>query len=235
MNTDDEQLASKKKSTARVVCLIAALFVILPCLGLHWLRAPHRVDMGMSLFGLELCGIPDDLGGDGEAGEKSCATMSNFAIASMMRKEPQTRFEEADSRLGRQLAWWMREAKPATGAFAWAGVVTMVLSLIGGLALAAAGGLAFKDRFVRKPIALTTVALLTLCLSLVAACVFVGAKPQGLPLGVSWPFFLYSAGVVVALAGAQMLSKAFSQVSDPYWDGITPDPPGSPAPPPYEL
>jgi hypothetical protein len=235
MNTDEDQLTAKRKSTARVVCLIAALFIVVPCLGLHWLRAPHGVDMGMSLFGLELCGVPDDTGGDGDRDEQTCTSMSNFTIAAMMRKPPQTRFEEADSRLGRQLAWWMREAKEANGAFAWAGIATLVVSLIGGLSLAAAGALAFKDRFVRRPVALTSVALLALCLALVAACVFVGAKPQGLPLGVSWPFFLYAAGVVVGIAGAQMLSKAFSQVSDPYWDGLTPEPPGPPAPPPFEL
>jgi hypothetical protein len=226
MDADDDQLASalaaRRRSTARVVCLVAALFILMPCLGLHWLRAPRRVDLGMSLWSLELCGMPDDGLGDDEGGG-GCASMSNFAIASMMRKEPDVRFEDADGRLGRQLAWWMREAKPAQGAFAIAGVVTFALSLIAGLALAAAGGLACKDRFIRKPIALTTVALLALCLALVAACVFVGAKPQGLPLGVSWPFFLYAAGVVVGIAGAQMLAKAFSEATvDPYWDGLVP-------------
>lgn len=187
MNTDDAQLSTKRKATARVVCLIAALFVIAPCLGLQWLRAPHDIDAGMSLLSFEACGR------DFDGGER-CESRSNFELAKLMRK-----------------------AKQGEGTFAYAGVATLVLSVAAGLTLAAAGALAFKDRFVRKPIALTTAALLTLCLALLTACVFVGSKPN--TLGVSWPFFMFAGGIVAGIAGAQMLSKAFSQVSDPYWDG----------------
>ncbi len=195
MNTDDNQLTASRKSTARILCLVAALFVVVPCLGLHWLRAPKQLDAGMSLLSMDLCGQDFD-------GKEQCKSLSNLDISKEMRKE-----------------------KQGQGAFAYAGLATLILSVVGGLTLAAAGGLAFKDKFVREPIALTTVALLTLCLALVTACVFVGAKPEGLPLGVSWPFFLYSGGVIAGIAGAQMLSKAYSQVIDPYWDGISPEPP----------
>lgn len=194
MNSDENQLTASRKSTARIMCLVAALMVIVPCLGLHWLRAPKRYDLGMSLWSAEQCIEDYD-------GNQRCESTSNFTIAKEMRK-----------------------AKEGQGAFAYAGIATLILSVVGGLALAAAGGLAFKDRFIREPVALTTVALLTLCFALVAACVFVGAKPRG-PLGISWPFFVYSVGVVLGIAGAQMLSKAFSHVSDPYWDGIAPEPP----------
>lgn len=193
MNADANQLTASRKSTARVVCLIAALFVIVPCLGLQWIRMPKPYDVGISLWSMEACG--EDLDGT-----QRCVSHSNLEVAKEMRR-----------------------AKEGQGTFAYAGLATLVLSLVGGLTLAAAGGLAFKDRFIREPVALTTVALMTLCLALVAACVFVGAKPPR--LGVSWPFFVYAAGVVTAIAGAQMLSKAFSQVSDPYWDGISPEPP----------
>lgn len=224
MNADDHQLTARRKSTARVLCLVAALFVIVPCLGLHWLRAPKQLDLGMSLLSVDACGLRDSEFGD-DGNHDSCASLSNFAIARMMRQAPDARFENADGPLARQLAWWMREAKESTGAFAYAAIATLVLAIASGLALAAAGLLAFKDRFVRRPIALTTLALLLLLPSLLAACVFVGAKPEGLPLGVSWPFFTYALGTVLGIAGAQMLSKAFSQVADPYWDGISPEPP----------
>ena len=196
MNTDANQLSAKRKSTARVLCLVAAAMVILPCIGLQWLRAPKRYgDMGMSLTSIEACGESFD-------GEQECKSMSNFEVARMMRK-----------------------AKEGQGAFAYAGLATLILSVVGGLSLAAAGGLAFKDRFIRKPVALTTIGLITLCLALVTACVFVGAKPPG-PLSISWPFFIYAVGVVLAIAGAQMLSKAFNESAvDPYWDGIAPEPP----------
>ena len=193
MNTDENQLTAKRKSTARILCLIAAAMVILPCVGLDWMRAPARYgDIGMSLTSMEMCGRDFD-------GDSKCQTMSNFEVAKMAR---------------------------SSKAFAYCGIATLVLSVVGGLALAAAGGLAFKDRFIRKPMALTTIALLALCLSLITACIFVGAKPSG-PLSISWPFFMYALGVVLAIAGAQMLAKAFSESAvDPYWDGIAPEPPG---------
>lgn len=196
MHADAEQLNASRKSTARMLCVIAALFVIVPCLGLRWLRAPSPMDAGMTLWQVEMCGEDFD-------GKHKCESMSNFDVAKQMRA-----------------------AKEGKGAFAYAGLATLILSIAGGLALAAAGGLAFKDKFVREPVALTTVALLILCLALVAACVFIGAKPRG-PLGVSWPFFVYAVGVVAGIGGAQLLSKAYSQVSDPYWDGIAPEPPAS--------
>lgn len=224
MYADDTELTARRKSTARILCLVAAVFVIMPCLGLHWLRAPHQVDVGMSLLSLDACGVRGGDFGDDGGGER-CLSMSNFAIAKMMRQAPEARFEQADGPLARQLAWWMREAKESTGAFAAAAIATLILAVASGLALAAAAVLAFKDRFVRRPIALTSLALMLLLLSLVAACIFIGAKPEGLPLGVSWPFFIYALGVVLGIAGAQMLSKSFSQVIDPYWDGLAPEPP----------
>lgn len=196
MYADAAQLAASRKKTARVLCLVAALFVIVPCLGLRWLRAPSPIDAGMTLWQVEMCG-------EDWEGKHQCKSMSNFDVA----KE-------------------MRAAKEGKGAFAYAGIATLVLSVVGGLTLAAAGALAFKDKFVREPVALTTVALLTLCLALGAACIFVGAKPTG-PLSISWPFFVYAVGVVAGIGGAQLLSKAFSEVSDPYWDGIAPEPPAS--------
>ena len=193
MYADENELTAKRKSTARVVSLIAALFVIVP-LFMQWLRAPGDIDAGMNLWTMSACGEDFD-------GNQRCESMSNFEIAREMRK-----------------------AEQGMGVFAYAGIATLALSLLGALALAAAGGLAFKDRFIREPVALTTVALLALCAALVAACVFIGAKPR-LPFSVSWPFFVYAGGIVAGLAGAQLLSRAYGNPPDPYWDGIAPEPP----------
>lgn len=196
MNTDENQLSASRKSTARLLCVIAALCILIPCVGLDWLTAPKRYgDFGMNLLSVDRCGEDFD-------GHQRCESHSNFEVAKQMR-----------------------EAKAGQGTFAYAALATLILTVAAGAAIGAAGGLAFKDRFVRKPVALTTVAMLALFLSLVAACVFIGSKPTELPLSVSWPFFLYAVGVVLGIAGAQMLSKAFSAPADPYWDGIAPEPP----------
>ena len=193
MNTDADALTIRRKATARVVCLVAAVCVILPCLGFRWLKAPKPYDAGLSLFDASECHR-------GWEGEQVCESKSNLTIAEGMRKND-----------------------VGLGTFAYAGWATFVVSIVSGLSLAAAGGLAFKDRFVREPIALTTVALIGLVLALITACVFIGSKPS-MSVGVAWPFFLYGTGVVAGIAGAQMLAKAFSDVRDPYWDGLDQNP-----------
>ena len=190
MNTDADALTLKRKKTARVVCIVAAVMVLVPCLGLRWMKAP-RSDAGISLLFVS--------GGD--------RSESNLNIVDMYNDGPRL------------------ESDKILGTFAYAGIATLFFAVIAAGALATAGGLAFKDKFVRTPFPLTTVALLALCLSLITGCVFLGSIPQGIVGGnVSWPFFLYGTGVVGGIAGAQMLAKAYSEVRDPYWDGLDQNP-----------
>lgn len=199
MNSDGDELVRKRKATARVVCIAAAVLVLVPCLGLRWMRAPKPADAGISLIGVEACG-------EDWNGEHKCESKSNLAVVKEWNQHAS-------------------EDHKILGTFAYAGIATIAFSVIAAGALATAGGLAFKDRFVREPIALTTVALLALCLALITGCVFLGSIPQlGIPGGVSWPFFLFGAGIVGGIAGAQMLAKAYSEVRDPYWDGLAPEP-----------
>lgn len=186
MNTDGDDLIKKRKATARIVCIVAAVIVLLPVLGMmRWVKASGDVDAGISLLFVE-------------AGDES---KSNLDLVDMWNER-------------------MPDDKKILGTFAYAGVATLFFSVIGAAALATAGGMAFKDKFIRTPIPLTTVALLALMIALITGCIFLGSIPNGiLRGGVSWPFFLFGTGIVAGLAGAQMLAKAFAEVRDPYWDG----------------
>jgi hypothetical protein len=198
MNTDADALATKRKKTARVVCIVAAVLVLVPCLGFRWIKAPRGIDAGVSLLFVS-------------AGDES---ESNLNAVDKINDEVERFNEFAPSKQDKIL-----------GTYAYAGIATLFFAVISAGALATAGGLAFKDKFVRTPIPLTTVALLALCISLICGCVFLGAIPHfGFGGGVSWPFFLYGVGVVTGLAGAQMLGKAYSEVHDPYWDGLDQNP-----------
>ncbi len=186
MNSDADALTVKRKATARVVCIVGAVLVLLPCLGFRWMRAPKGADAGISLLFVEL-------------GEES---KSNLSVIGEYNQ-------------------YAMDSDKIFGTFAYAGIATLVFSVVAAGALATAGGMAFKDKFIRSPISLTTVALLSLCLSLITGCVFLGSIPQGIvPGNVGWPFFLYGTGIVTGIAGAQMLAKAYSEVRDPYWDGL---------------
>jgi hypothetical protein len=185
MNLDGDDLTKKRKATARVVCLVAAVLVLVPCLGLRWMKAPHGIPAGVSLVFVSV-------------GDES---KSNLDAVDLYN----------DNRV---------DSDKILGTFAYAGIATLFFAVVAAAALGAAGGYAFKDKFIRTPIPLTTVALLALCLSLVSGCVFLGSIPNfGFGGGVSWPFFVYGTGVVAGIAGAQMLAKAYSEIRDPYWDG----------------
>lgn len=212
MNTDPDALTAQRKKTARVVCLVAAVIVLLPCLGMHWVRAPRGADAGISLLFVE---------GGGE--RRANLDIIDDYNAQVERARLWVDMSDPDDRrMARKLP------DKILGTFAYAGIATIFFAVIAAGALIGAGVLAFKDRFIRTPIPLTTVALLALTLSLVCGCVFLGSIPNGIVGGgVGWPFFLYGVGVIAGLAGSQMLAKAYAEVRDPYWDGLSDVPPGA--------
>jgi hypothetical protein len=184
MNTDGDDLIKKRKATARIVCIVGAVLVLIPMLGLRWVKA-SRGDAGITPLFVE-------------AGDES---KSNLDLVEMYNEHAP-------------------EDKKLIGTFAYAGIACLFFAVVGAGTVATAAGMSFKDKFMREPFPLTTIALLALSASLIAGCVFLGSIPNGiLHGGVSWPFFLYGTGIVTALAGAQMLAKAYAEVRDPYWDG----------------
>jgi hypothetical protein len=189
MNTDADALTLARKKTARVVCLVAAVLVLLPCLGFQWIKGARGARGGVSLVFVS----------DGHE------SVSNLNAVDQINE-------------------YASDKNKIIGTYAYAGIATLFFAVIAAGALAWAGVLAFKDKFIRTPIPLTTVALLALCISLICGCVFLGAMPNLVSGGVSWPFFLYGVGVVTGLYGAQALGKAYSEVHDPYWDGLDQNP-----------
>lgn len=194
MNTDSDQLVAKKKQTGSIVCLVAAVLVLVS-LFMPWLKSAklgRDGEVTMSLRTFSIC----------EGGR--CESMSNMDLAKLMK-----------------------EAKQSGTSFPYFGWATLIVGLVGVIALGVAGGMGLKGRFVREPIAITTVALVSLCLALVLGCIFVATKPgdgeYGRLLGVSWPFFVFGIGVVGGIAGAQMLAKAHAPPEyDPYADPTAP-------------
>jgi|GEM_PF-1777481 len=213
MNADADQLLAKKKTTGSIVCLVAGLLVLIS-LFLPWMKAAKGVDLSMTLLHMKACG-----------GDK-CESISNLKMAKMLTDQYRESTERAKSWTDEEHQYRKTPSEPGTS-FAYFGIATLVVGLIGALALIAAGGLALKQKFIREPIAVTTVALVALCLALVLGCVFVAVKPgdsdAGRLLGVSWPFFVFGIGVVAGIAGAQMLGKAYGPPEfDPYADPTMP-------------
>ena len=130
MNTDGDDLTRKRKATARIVGLVGVVLVLIPLLGLRWMRAGHDIDAGVSLLFVEACGEDYD-------GNHRCESHSNLDLVD--------KYNDG-----------MPDDKQILGTFAYAGIATIFFAVIGVGALGTAAVLAFKDKFIRTPVALTT-------------------------------------------------------------------------------
>lgn len=202
MYADQSQMLAKKKQTASILAIVAAVLLAVS-LFLPWLKSKDNkhVRASMTLRSLEVCQNQ----GDGW----ECESRSNFELAKEIKK-----YNEISSK------------KEGT-TFPYFGLITLIICLGAAAAMLAGGVLGLMGKFVRSPIALTTVGLLGACLGLITGCIFVAVKPGGVgAIGVSWPFFVFGTAVVMGVAACQMLAKAFGPPEyDPYADPMAPQPP----------
>jgi hypothetical protein len=216
MYADQTQMLAKKKQTASIVCIVAAALLGLSLLPpLPWLKASSRrgdASVTMSLLTMKAC-VGDE-----------CESLSNFKLAKKLKESYERSLEF--SRELRESGDNMPSPKEPKTLFPILGLITLVVCVVAFGTLMAAGVLGLTGRFITQPIALSSVALIASGLALILGCVFVATKPDigmGGSLGVSWPFFIFGIAVVGAVAGVQMLSKAFGPPEyDPYADPMAP-------------
>ncbi len=200
MYADQSQMIAKKKQTASILAIVAAVLLAVS-LFLPWLKSKQSkyVNASMTLLAFKVC----DGSGD------QCESMSNFKLAKKMKE--------------------LNEVSPKKEGtkFPYFGLITLIVCLGAAAAMRAGGVLGLMGKFVRSPIAITTVGLLAACLGLITGCIFVAVKPGGAgAIGVSWPFFVFGTAIVMGVAACQMLAKAFGPPEyDPYADPMAPQPP----------
>lgn len=96
----------------------------------------------------------------------------------------------------------------ASVAFAPFGWITLVASLLAALGLLGAAGIAGSRKKPDLPMTPATLALLGIMVGLITGCVFVATKPFGAGIvGVGLSFWVFGAGCVLGIAGAQLLAK----------------------------
>ncbi|MGE0549454.1 MAG: hypothetical protein AB7O24_05640 [Kofleriaceae bacterium] len=103
--------------------------------------------------------------------------------------------------------------------------VTFVALIVAALSLAASAGLALANKRPHLPISPASLAVLASMISLIAGCIFVGTKPGGPGfVAMSHGFWAFGLGSVLAIAGAQLVSKAIRPVDpDLMADAMNPD------------
>jgi hypothetical protein len=110
-----------------------------------------------------------------------------------------------------------REHGPSS--FPLFGWIASVAMWIGAAALAAAAALMLAGRFVARPIALTTVALIGLAVGLVAGFVFLALKPAQ-QFGPGPAFWGFVGGELAGIAGTILVARI--RPRDPEWDDPRP-------------
>jgi hypothetical protein len=111
-----------------------------------------------------------------------------------------------------------------SAAFAPAGWVTFVASLVAAAFLALSLTFALARRRPDWPMAPTTIAFLGAAIAIISGCVFVATKPAGAALGLGWAFPVFCVGAVCGIAGSQLLARALRPVDpDLLADSFDPD------------
>lgn len=175
---------AKNRSLAIALSIAAAVALIYAALTRQWLVNGNQYEQyGFGLRSSYACGQSF-----GEAHE--CDEMSNSEYIAHEREVSSA------------------SARNASGAFSPMGWATFVECLVAALGLIAAAGIAIAKKRPDWPMAPTTLALLAIMASLITGCVFVATKP-GAPgfVGVGMSFWIFGAGSVLGIAGAQMLAK----------------------------
>jgi hypothetical protein len=99
-------------------------------------------------------------------------------------------------------------AMNTSGAFALMGWITLVASLIAALGLLAAAALAIAGKKPDLPMSPSTLALLGIIVGIITGCVFIATKPGPVGfVGAGLSFWVFGAGCVLGIAGAQMLAR----------------------------
>jgi hypothetical protein len=118
-----------------------------------------------------------------------CLHRSNSALIAELRD-----FSEASK----------QDASVAFAPFGW---ITLVASLLATLGLLGAAGIAASGKKPDLPMTPATLALLGIMVGLITGCVFVATKPGTVNVGVGLSFWIFGAGCVLGIAGAQLLAK----------------------------
>ncbi len=201
MNLDlDPKPKKDNRQLAIGLAIAAAALLIFSAFSRAWVERPGFGDAGIGFgpMGCHDCGMIVGKSGN----------LSNGEFVSAMREQ-----------LGSE------GAKHTSGAFAPMGWATFGLSLLAGLALLWGAFVTYQNKRPELPISPPSIALLTLMLGMITACVFVATKPGGPGfVGVSLGFWAFAGGLVGGIIGAQMIAKLIRPVDPDLLDGaMNPD------------
>lgn len=179
---------AKKKLQAYIVTGVACVLMLVTLFTNSWLGAGGGVEGGMGLRGYELCMRGDCIDGS----NKGLIDEHNARVKEMKEMGYGGKAEEKSS------IFWI------------AGYLTLAFGLLSVIALIASAVMVAKDKFVTRPMAPTSAAMLCLFLGLLGAVLFLVTNPtrgMAFQLGTGWGFFGFGAGSIAGIVAAQLLVK----------------------------
>lgn len=107
----------------------------------------------------------------------------------------------------------------ATPAWGYAGAIAWWTALAGALGLVLAIAMVATGKYIRIPVmSPTTLALVGGGLALIAGCVFIATKPEGIQVtSVGWSFWAFGGGAVGTILAAFLLSRQLAAI-EPEFD-----------------
>jgi hypothetical protein len=117
----------------------------------------------------------------------------------------------------------IRAKGQATPAWGWSGTIAWYAAIVAGVGLLFGAGMVAVRRYVRLPVSPTTIILVGGGIALIAGCVFVATKPEGVgATEVGWGFWAFGGGVIAAIVSAFLLSRQLALLEPEFDPGESP-------------
>ena len=183
---DQQAPDGARRIVAIALCFVAAGALLIATFAHKWLANPMMGRVGVGLLSIERCDAVSD----------RCKSVSNSDLVEELHQDM-----PADDR------WLGEHPDPPSSWFPRLGVITLVLGILAALALVGSAAIALANKRPELPVTPPTIALVALILAIPTACLFAATKPEAIPLGVSWSFWLFGGGDVLGLLAALLVSR----------------------------
>jgi hypothetical protein len=189
-----------KRVLAIALGLLAATALAVAAFTPKWLASPLAEDAGIGLREAGVCA------------KGRCEYMSNEALVAYIEAEIARIVEFNKTAEERYMLPVPRKpwaGWPVCGTIAFVGCLLAAAGLLVGAVLGVAG------KRVDWPVLPTTIGVLGLIVAMVAGCIFVATKPEGMEeLGVGWSFGVFGGGVIFGLAAVFPLNRQIRPIDE---------------------
>jgi len=189
-----------KRALAIALGLIASAALAVSAFSSKWLASALDEGYGIGLSEAGVCV------------KGRCEYMSNADVVTWLEKRIAEIVEYNKTAEERHM---LPVPRPPWGGWPVCGTIALVGCLVAALGLALGAVFALLGRRIDWPVMPTTLGVLGLIVSMVAGCIFVATKPEGMEeLGLGWSFGVFGGGVILGLAAVFPLNRQIRPIDE---------------------